>query len=131
MTGRIVERVGMSPDALADADLDGLGITTRRQDTIRSIARAWQNGLVVEPGADRADVRSQLLDITGVGPWTANYIALRALGDPDVFLVGDLVVRKVAERLGLPSQAGELAAYAERWAPWRSYATHYLWENAS
>jgi len=131
LTGRIVERAGMSPDALADADLDGLGITTRRQDTIRSIARAWQNGLIVEPGADRSDVRTQLLDITGVGPWTANYIALRALADPDVFLAGDLVIRKVAERLGLPAQADELAEYAERWAPWRSYATHYLWENAS
>lgn len=130
LAGRVAERHGMTPEALVDADLDGIGMTGRRQDSIRAVAQAWVDGVRAEPGADRPAVRAKLLELPGIGPWTVNYIALRAMADPDVFLAGDLIVRKAAEKLGLPSDLSELDTYAQRWAPWRSYATHYLWENS-
>jgi len=78
-------------------------------------------------GAYRAEVQRRLLGISGVGPWTATYISLRALGDPDAFPAGDLGLRRAAERLGLPANAAGLEAHSERWRPWRAYAAHYLW----
>ena len=71
-------------------------------------------------GADRGDVRAALLDLPGIGPWTADYVAMRALGHPDVFLPTDLGVRAALRGLGHdPTRAAELA---EEWHPWRSYA---------
>ena len=77
----------------------------------------------MSPGADRAEVRSALVALPGIGPWTADYIALRALGDPDAFVPDDLVLKKV---LGVktPRQASALAA---AWSPWRGYAALHLW----
>ena len=72
---------------------------------------------------------SALLKLPGVGPWTAGYIAMRALGDPDVFMAGDLGVRHAMRRLGLPSDAGTATRYAQRWRPWRSYAQMHLWTD--
>jgi AraC family transcriptional regulator of adaptative response / DNA-3-methyladenine glycosylase II len=70
-------------------------------------------------------VRRRLLEVPGVGPWTADYILMRALGDPDVFLPTDLGVRRSLADLGHdPGRAAELA---ERWRPWRSYALMHLW----
>ncbi len=79
---------------------------------------------------DRAEAEKQLLALPGVGPWTAGYVALRALGDPDVFLPTDLGARRGAAALGLPDQPGPLAEYAARWRPWRSYALIRLWRQA-
>jgi len=87
-------------------------------------------GLQLDGGSDRSEVREALLALPGIGPWTADYIALRALGDPDVFLPTDLGVRRGAKALGLPDDPKELAAHAERWRPWRSYATIRLWRHA-
>ena len=67
--------------------------------------------------------------IKGVGPWTRAYVALRC-GDRDVLLDGDLIVRRVAARLGAPGEARALSAHGERWSPWRSYVTHHLWAVA-
>ena len=78
------------------------------------------------PRGDRDDVRRRLLEITGIGPWTADYIALRALGDPDVFLPTDIGVRD-ALRL-LDRDPAEAATLAEAWRPWRSYALLHLWQ---
>jgi AraC family transcriptional regulator, regulatory protein of adaptative response / DNA-3-methyladenine glycosylase II len=90
--------------------------------TLGALAQALADGeLDLRPAADREQVRARLLAISGIGPWTADYIALRALGDPDVFLAADLGVRRALERLG-----GD-AGLAERWRPFRSYATHHLW----
>ena len=84
---------------------------------------------MLDGGADRAEVQRRLLEIPGVGPWTATYISLRALGDPDAFPAGDLGLRRAAERLGLPSGAAALEERSERWRPWRAYAAHYLWQR--
>ena len=111
-------------ERLAAVDPETLPMPRARARTIGALARAVSDGeLDLRPGADREAVRARLLAIPGIGPWTANYIALRALGDPDVFLAADLGVRRALERLG-----GDPAA-AERWRPFRSYATHHLWAD--
>ncbi len=73
----------------------------------------------------------QLIALPGLGPWTAAYIAMRGLGDPDVFLAGDLGVRHALEALGAPADPRSAAARAEAWRPWRSYALHHLWASLS
>jgi AraC family transcriptional regulator of adaptative response / DNA-3-methyladenine glycosylase II len=98
-----------------------------RRQTLRHLARAVASGdLVLDEGADRAATEAALRAIPGIGAWTAGYIALRALGDPDVFLPTDLAVRRAAQRLGLPT---DLDRYAQRWRPWRSYALLRLWRS--
>ena len=83
--------------------------------------------VVLDRGADRDDVRAGLLALPGIGPWTADYIALRALGHPDVFLPTDIGIRDALAGLGQdPTRAAELA---ERWRPWRSYAQVHLWNT--
>jgi AraC family transcriptional regulator of adaptative response / DNA-3-methyladenine glycosylase II len=100
-----------------------------RRRTIRALAAAVAEGRVrLDPGADRDETRARLLEIPGIGEWTARYVALRALGDPDVLMETDLGVRRGAAALGLPDDPRELARHAEEhWAPWRSYATVRLW----
>jgi AraC family transcriptional regulator of adaptative response / DNA-3-methyladenine glycosylase II len=115
-------------EAIADADLDDVGLTRARRATVHELARRLASGqLVLDVGADREEARRKLLGIRGVGPWTAAYVVLRALGDPDSFPVEDLGLRRAARRLGLPDDARGLARRAERWRPWRSYAAHQLW----
>ena len=117
-----------APEALADADLSGLGLTVARQRTLGALARQLAEGvLALGPGADRDEARRRLLEVWGVGPWTAGYVLLRALGDPDVFPAEDLGLQRAAALLRLPTSVGVLAAHAERWRPWRSYAAHHLW----
>ncbi len=141
---RIVERFGAEvfpeheldwrcfpdPDTLAGADLAPTGLTGARQRTIAGLAQAVASGrLNLTSGAERQQTRDDLLALPGIGPWTADIIAMRALGDPDVFPVGDLVLRKAAAAIGLPDNANQLADVAESWAPWRSYAAHHLWAS--
>jgi AraC family transcriptional regulator of adaptative response / DNA-3-methyladenine glycosylase II len=78
-------------------------------------------------GADQARARDQLAAVAGVGPWTAEMIAMRGLGDPDAFPASDMGVRRGAEALGLPATAPDLERRSLRWRPWRSYAVQYLW----
>ncbi|MGC4894069.1 AlkA N-terminal domain-containing protein [Micromonospora sp. DT31] len=102
-----------------------------RRDTIRALARAVAGGeLNLEPGADREEALRRLDAVPGVGPWTTGYLAIRAFGDPDVALTTDLGVRRGAAALGLPRDPKTLLAHAERWRPWRSYATIRLWRAA-
>ncbi len=93
-----------------------------------ALCRALADGdLRLDRGADRDDVRRDLLAIPGIGPWTADYIALRALGHPDVFLPTDIGIRDALRQLGRdPADADDLA---ERWRPWRSYAQLHLWQT--
>ncbi|MFB9235237.1 AlkA N-terminal domain-containing protein [Plantactinospora siamensis] len=99
-----------------------------RRATIRAVARACADGeLNLAPGGDRAETAARLAALPGVGPWTAGYLAMRAVGDPDVFLPTDLGVRRGALALGLPGDPAELARHAQRWRPWRSYAVIRLW----
>jgi AraC family transcriptional regulator of adaptative response / DNA-3-methyladenine glycosylase II len=110
------------PDALASIDAVHLPMPATRQRTIAGLAERVADGRVVlDGGADREEVESALLDVPGVGPWTAGYVLMRGLGDPDVFLPTDLGVRAGLSRLGVD------AARAARWRPWRSYALHHLW----
>ncbi len=82
---------------------------------------------MVDQTCDWTRAREQLLDIPGVGPWTAEVIAMRGLGDPDAFPVADLGVRLAAKQLGLPQRQPGLLERSARWRPWRSYATQHLW----
>ena len=118
-----------SAEAVADAEDDQLPrMPASRQRTLRGLARALCDAdLVLGPGSDREQVRRQLLDLPGVGPWTTEMILLRGLGDPDAFPAGDLGVRVAAEAAGLPGRPGELTSHAVRWRPWRGYATALLW----
>ncbi|MCP2635097.1 helix-turn-helix domain-containing protein [Microbacterium sp. HD4P20] len=95
---------------------------------ITGAAAALADGsLVLTPGDDAAEQRAALLAMPGVGPWTADYVRMRVLGDPDVFLPGDVAVRAGAGALGLPSEPRALTDWAARTAPWRSYLTAHLW----
>ncbi len=106
--------------ALAEADLAELGMVRARGEAVRALAAAMVGGLRLEPGVDREETREQLLALPGIGPWTADYIALRALADPDAWMPTDLIVRRaVASR----------AADPDRWRPWRAYAALHLWTN--
>jgi AraC family transcriptional regulator of adaptative response / DNA-3-methyladenine glycosylase II len=107
------------------------GMPTARRDSIRALARAVAAGeLDLEPGADRDETTKKLMDLPGIGAWTAGYVAMRAIGDPDVFLPTDLAVRRGARALGLSDDPHALAGHAERWRPWRSYALVRLWRAA-
>jgi AraC family transcriptional regulator, regulatory protein of adaptative response / DNA-3-methyladenine glycosylase II len=117
-----------SPEAIAEVELANLGLPGARRSTLRELAGHLASGtLVLDPGADRAEAREQLLAIRGIGPWTASYVTMRALGDPDVLPVEDLGIRRGAARLGLPETSAGLTKRAEQWRPWRTYAAHHLW----
>ena len=98
----------------------------------RSSARAtaWPRGeVVLDAGADRAATFAELVALAGIGPWTASYVAMRALGDPDVFMPTDLGVRHALDALGVDSRPAAPADSPKRWRPWRSYALHHLWAS--
>ncbi len=136
-----------TPAAIAAAAPDELpGGPARRRHTLQALARLLAEGeLAIDPGSDREEVRARLLALPGVGPWTTEYIAMRALADPDAFLPTDLGVRRALEALGHADQtlggecspgesalnggcsSREAARVAERWRPWRAYALQHLW----
>ncbi|MFC4334647.1 AlkA N-terminal domain-containing protein [Salininema proteolyticum] len=118
-------------EAVAASDLDFLPVTRRTKATLRTLADAVATGTVdLGPGTDWHETRARLLDVPGVGPWTADVIAMRALGDPDVLLPGDLGVKGAAQRLGLGQTKTDLEKRSRTWAPWRSYAVQHLWATA-
>lgn len=119
-----------SPPALADVDPTTLPMPAPRARALVALARALADGLVIDVGADRAEAEAALLAVPGIGPWSARYIRMRALADPDVLLVEDLAVRRVASALGLPGDPVALEQVGRPWAPWRSYATGLLWARA-
>jgi AraC family transcriptional regulator of adaptative response / DNA-3-methyladenine glycosylase II len=117
-----------SADRLVDADLSQLGLPGSRQKTVRTLAKALAtSNITLDPGADRTEVHRKLLELPGIGEWTAGYIVMRALGDPDTFLGGDLGIRRATERLGLGANPRVINEHASAWSPWRTYATHQLW----
>jgi AraC family transcriptional regulator of adaptative response / DNA-3-methyladenine glycosylase II len=133
LLGRLVERCGTSidlddtavstlfptPEAVAAADLAGLGLTGRRAASLQSAASVAASGaLLLEPGDDLAEARSRLLALPGVGPWTAEYVALRALADPDAWPGTDLVLARAASGIAV-----------DRLRPWRAYAALHLWTH--
>jgi AraC family transcriptional regulator of adaptative response / DNA-3-methyladenine glycosylase II len=141
ITGRLVERLGTpapgleppglthtfpSPQTVAGADLDGLGLTHARASAIRSFARAVARGAIpLDGGAGLDRLVASIVAVDGLGDWTAHYLALR-LGEPDAFPAGDLGLRRAVARRA-PGPAATLAELAERWRPWRALAATHLW----
>ena len=110
-------------DRVANADLR-LGMPRRRLECIRSLAKDVASGAVrLQRGSTLEETISSLEKLPGVGPWTANYIAMRGLGEPDAFPAGDLILRRAAGNL----TEQQLLRKAERWRPWRAYAAILLW----
>jgi len=117
-----------SPEVLADADLTGIGLTRARSETIRALARAVCDGRISFEGiVEGASFLQSLSEIPGIGKWTAQYVSMRALGEPDAFPVGDAALLTALNLTG-PAQ---LELRAEAWRPWRAYATMYLWSAAT
>jgi AraC family transcriptional regulator of adaptative response / DNA-3-methyladenine glycosylase II len=144
LTGELVSRLGKpwssiygslshlfpEPGTIAVADPTSLGLPAARGRALVALARALDAGVVtLDPGVDREATRRQLVDVPGIGPWTADYVAMRALGDPDVLLESDAGMRRACLRRGLPSAPDRLRERAERWRPWRSYALQHLWAS--
>jgi AraC family transcriptional regulator, regulatory protein of adaptative response / DNA-3-methyladenine glycosylase II len=125
-------RLFPTPACLLDAELEAIGLTRARAATVRAIARALvdtQVDFAAEATLDRFVERWTALP--GIGPWTAHYIALRALGHPDAFPAEDLILRRVAAGASAPLTTRQLIARAEAWRPWRGYAVFHLWRQAA
>jgi len=135
LTGRIAHACGRQltePDGLlqrafptapdlAEADLGGLGLTGGRRRALHALAVEVASGrLRLDPGADRVDARARLMALPGVGPWTAEYVAMRALADPDAWPETDLVLRR---------QVAARHAQPHLWRPWRAYGAVHLWAD--
>jgi len=107
-------------EELVELDISQIGLTTARQRTIRAVSNAVvADDLALDVGVDRAETRTHLLALPGIGPWTADVISMRALGDTDVMLAGDLVIKRRLEELNITDTT--------HLAPWRSYAACTLW----
>ncbi len=118
-------------EQVAASPMGSFGLTAARAATLKRVAELVASGdLDLSGTADREATTERLLAVPGIGPWTAAYIAMRALRDPDAFPVGDLGVRLGFEALGLSSAPAGTLAYAERWRPWRAYAVMHLWNGA-
>ena len=118
------------PDAsaLAHADDDVLAMPARRRDTLRGVCAALRDGLVeLDPGADRERARRDLLALPGIGPWTVEYVAMRALGDPDAFPASDLGILHGLRALGAEADAREAERRSQAWRPFRAYGVLHLW----
>ena len=137
LAGRLVSRFGKpfrgpkglthlfpQPDALANTELSTIGLTGGRAETIRSLARAVSEGKINFAGIVDSDAfLNRLCEIPGIGKWTAQYVAMRALGQPDAFPSTDLGLLR-ATSIG---SFRELERRSEGWMPWRAYAAMYLW----
>lgn len=103
---------------------------TTRIETIMGVANALASGeLVLDVGMPVDEFTARLTAMPGIGPWTAGYLAMRVLGNPDILLTTDLVMLQSAAALGMPGTAKGLSAHGARWAPWRTYAGMHLWRN--
>ena len=122
-----VSRLFPTPGVLAGLDPEDpevLRMPRARARALTTLAAALADGTVVlDRSADRAEARAAMTGLRGIGPWTADYVSMRALGDPDVFLPTDIGVRNAATALGL----ADVTARSEEWRPWRSYALLRLW----
>jgi AraC family transcriptional regulator of adaptative response / DNA-3-methyladenine glycosylase II len=119
------------PDAaaLALADDDVLAMPVRRRETLRGVCAAIRDGVVeLDAGADRERARRDLLALPGIGPWTVEYVAMRALGDPDAFPAGDLGVLHGLRALGVEADAREAERRSQAWRPFRAYTVLHLWK---
>ena len=131
---RLVTRLGgLTPRGVLDStdeELRGDGFSRQKNRYARALAAALEDrslDLDEIASLDDIGVREALVALPGIGPWTAEVVAMRGLGDPDAFPASDLGVRLAAEQLGLVSEVRALTAHSARWRPWRSYAVQHLW----
>lgn len=122
-----VDRLPPTAAAIVDAGLQAIvdqGVTRKRALTVQRLAQAVAAGeLALAPTADRDETLTKLATIPGIGPWTAQYIAMRALADPDAFPASDLGLRKAMT----PAPGTSIEASTDAWRPWRAYAAMHLW----
>ena len=117
-----------TPSAVAGAPLERSGLTRSRAASLRGFAAAVADrSLDLGAFRDLDDAIARLTALPGIGDWTAQYVAMRALGEPDAFPAGDLGVRQALARAGRMPSERETRARAERWRPWRAYAVLALW----
>jgi AraC family transcriptional regulator of adaptative response / DNA-3-methyladenine glycosylase II len=125
-----VTRVFPSVETLADADLARLGMPGARLRCLSTLVAALAGGEIkLDAGSARAETRQELMALPGIGPWTTEYIAMRALRDPDAFLPSDLGVRRALARLGSDETSGAVESLSQSWRPYRAYAVQYLWAS--
>lgn len=115
-------------EALAEIDPAAFPMPRTRQRTLHELVSRMADGrLRIDAGVEWDETERKLLEVPGIGPWTAGYIRMRALGDPDVFLASDLGVRQGMALARLPDEPRAAEAAADRWRPWRSYAQLHIW----
>ncbi len=115
-----------TPEVIAQTDVASIGLPGARAESIRALARAVSTRQIVFSGViDAMEFRRQLCELPGIGAWTAEYIAMRALRDPDAFPSSDLGLLKAAQA----KSSRELEARSEPWRPWRAYAAMCLWRS--
>lgn len=115
---------------LAEADPESLAMPKSRRRALLALVNELSEGsLVIDPSADRAEALRRLTAIPGIGPWTAGYVAMRALGDIDTFLPSDLGVRNALIKAGVAADPASAERRSQAWKPWRSYALQHLWAS--
>jgi len=114
--------------SIADRNPDAFSMPASRRRALVALAAAMDDGsIVIDAGTDPTELRAALVALPGIGPWTAEYVAMRALRDPDAFMPTDLGIRRATQALGVPDDAALLSELTEGWRPWRSYAMVHLW----
>jgi AraC family transcriptional regulator of adaptative response / DNA-3-methyladenine glycosylase II len=127
-----LERLFPTPAALAHADLREIGLTTARTATVQGVAQALLDGRVDFRAEQSLDTFvTRWVALPGIGEWTAHYIAMRALSEPDAFPAADLILRREATTSAVPLTTKGLTQRAEAWRPWRAYAVMHLWRGAT
>ncbi len=126
--GPALERLFPTPAVLATAPFERAGVMPSRAEAIRRLAAEVASGaMMLETTGDASKSASALRALSGIGPWTAEYVSMRAIGEPDAFPSGDLVLRRMAGDV----TARQLETRAEAWRPWRAYAVMLLWQLAT
>ena len=127
-----LERLFPTPDKLMRARFNNIGLVGARADTIRRIAKAVVEGeLSFDSSQDPEEFCNTLVSLKGIGDWTAQYVAMRVLKNPDAFPASDLGLLRAFDRPGEDRlQPKELAAMSEAWRPWRAYAALLLWSSS-
>ncbi len=128
----LLTRLFPSAADIAALDPNQIPGPRRRAGSIVGAFQAIASGaLVVDAGRRSSELAEELMALPGIGPWTAQYVCMRVLGDPDILMTGDLALRQGAAALGLPPDPLALTEHAHRWSPFRSYAGLHLWRASS
>jgi AraC family transcriptional regulator, regulatory protein of adaptative response / DNA-3-methyladenine glycosylase II len=144
VTARIVQRFGEAVDAsfvpgithffptasrLANADLSGIGMPGKRMETIKTLSSKVASGEIdLEQVGNAEAIKVQLMKLPGIGDWTTQYIAMRALREPDAFPASDLALKRELKEMSLTATEKNIKR-PEIWRPWRAYAAMYLWKK--